>query len=283
MQSHTLIFNLTSPQWIATDFKDKMEKKFLICGILALSACIFSSCDEDEETGSNEKVSQVKRLISSTFQTKAMDSETKEHVTIIQDFNYEYDAEGRLVKISDNIKDYKEVFDYKRLVKTSVLDGTDIEIGKLNANGTIVSDSAVNGNYQKEYSYDESGHINYSSSLFIKDEENSNRYSYSYTWTDGNIVSCEMKDGGVHNGAPMELGVFDYKYEYVNETVTTPIENKTGLVFLFDSVLNFSPAYGAGTKNLPVKVNGQNIQWTLEDGYPVKVVTDNATATFMWK
>ena len=257
-----------------------MKNFILNFGILALLASVFVSCHKEDD--SKIIIKKDKHLVSSTLRFVGIDIETKKRDTVNNNLNYEFDSDGRIVKIYDN-NGYKEEYDHKSLLMTTYKNGVQTAAGKINVNGAVVCDSALNGSHKKEYSYDESGHINSSSSLFVVDEENSSRYSYSYTWADGNLVSCKMMDGGVHNGAAMEIGAYDYKYEYVNEAVTTPIENKTGLVFFFDNVLDFSPAYGAGTKNLPVKVNGQNIQWTLEDGYPVKVVTDNATATFMWK
>ena len=266
-----------------------MRNIILSIGILSMLAGMFVSCrsDDDEKKivrkKENPQNTTQRSLSFSTYETVGIDLETKQRDSIKQNLYYDYDSEGRVVKIYDS-NGYREDFDYKSLAKTTLENGVETSIGKLNVDGSIASDSALNGSYKKEYTYDENGYVKDYNSVFVVDEEDRSHYTYSYTWEDGNIVSCQVKDGGVHNGAAMELGVYDYQYEYTNETVTTPIENKSGLVFLFDNVMDFSYAFGKKCKNLPVAVNNQKIEWTLDEtGYPVKVVTNKATATFTWK
>ncbi len=271
-------------------YKNKMKKIFLLSGILF---CMFASCkDKDDDkkirrdqnpTDTVPVVPAVRRLAYSTFQTVGVDMNTKMRDTINLNLNYEYDSEGRVIKVYD-INGYREDYDYKGLVKTTFEGGVETATGELNIGYSIASDSAYNGSYKHVYSYDDNGYIKEYNSKFVVDEKNSSYYSYSYTWQEGNIVSCVVTDGGNHNGAAMELGASDYVYEYTNETVSTPIVNKSDLVFFFDNVMDFSFAYGKKCKNLPVAVNNQKIEWTLdEEGYPVKVVANNAVATFTWK
>lgn len=256
-----------------------MKNFILKFGVLALLASIFVSCHKEE----GKKIRPTRLLLSSTYQTVGVNMETKLRDTIIQNLNYEFDPEVRIVKIFDS-NGYVETYDHKNLLKTSYENSVHTASGIININGSVACDSALNGSYKKEYSYDENGYIKGCHFEFVVDESNRSYYTYSYSWKGGNIVSCQVKDGGIHNGAAMELGVYDYQYEYTNETVTTPIENKTGMVFLFDNVMDFSYVFGKKCKNLPVAVNNQKIEWTLdEEGYPVKVVTNKATATFMWK
>ena len=266
-----------------------MKKIILLSGILF---CMFASCHKDDDEKKkihkteNDTVPvapAVRRLASSTFQTVGVDMETKQRDTINLNLNYEYDSEGRVIKVYD-INGYREDFDYKSLTKTSYENGVETAKGELNVEGSIASDSAYNGSYKRIYSYDESGYLKDYNSRFVVDVNNNSFCSYSYTWQGGNIVSCVVTDGGKLNGAAIELGISDHVYEYTNETVSTPIVNKSGLVFLFDNVLDFSFAFGKACKNLPVAINRHNIEWTLdEEGYPVKVVTNNAVATFTWR
>ena len=264
-----------------------MKKIILFFGILALSTSIFTSCNEDEEENQKKdepQVSNQRRLVSSTFKTAGIyNMETHERDTIRVNANYEYDSEGRVIKVYD-INDYQENYDYNGLVKTFFKGGVETAKGELNVEGSIVSDSAYDGSYKRNYFYDESGYLKKYNSMFVVDENNSSLCYCSYTWQDGNIVSCVVRYGGTNNGAAMELDVSDHVYVYTNETVSTPIENKSGLLFLFDNGLDFSFAYGKKCKNLPVVVNNQKIEWTLDDeGYPVKVVANNITMTFTWK
>ncbi len=253
-----------------------MEKLIYSLGILALSACMFSSCgdDEDESQNQNNSVSysyftaDQKRLV-----------ETKVSSENVSSF-FEYDSFGRVTKMThgENVR----VYHYNGSsysIEYLNDDGVKVE-GTLNSKGFVASEVQVvdTSTFDFKYSYDSDGHPIAS-------------YTYpAYEWKDGNLVS-------------LSLSTFQNVFQYTNDEVTSPIENKALIPFYYGSVLQLDveiatrSIYGVGSKYLPVSMSNADgvieayFNWTLdEDGYPIKLdVTNlidseyNNSMTLVWK
>lgn len=82
-------------------------------------------------------------------------------------------------------------------------------------------------------------------------------------------------------------------FVYVNDSVTSPIENKGGIMLLSDwnimgdwEYYYWFGIYGKATKHLPVKVGDDTYNWTLDKkGYPTscKVETDEYVWTYCFE
>lgn len=131
--------------------------------------------------------------------------------------------------------------------------------------------------FNYKFTYNENGQMkSWASSEY-------DEYCNIYYTKDGDINTIESSDG-------------TSSFEYTNATVTTPIDNKGGIMLLSDWNIMWDyeyyywfGIYGKSTKHLPVKVGDVTFNWTLDSkGYPTKCeVKDNSysdyTLYFEWE
>lgn len=258
------------------------KKNIFIWGILCvLSTILFSSCnkeDEEIDNGHPESVTQKqKHLVSSTFYSTDELTNTK----------YIYDSTSKLIKMS-LYNDGKE-YDSFNISDTITLDhkGDSVfYISKFDSDGFIaidsmiwknVSDNAVTHTVARIFRYDENGHLVYSESNDSNEEEP--KESYEWIWEDGNIIN--FKSSPIKKSQDNYSYDINWQFKYTNDEVTTPIENKTDILFTCYSsetfILNYCNRHGVPCKDLPVSIfnekrgSEQRIKWSLDsDGYPIK-------------
>lgn len=282
-----------------------MGKNIFIWGIFCvLSAVLFSSCNKEDEEIDNDYTESVtkkqKHLVSSTFYS------TDE----LTNTTYIYDSTGKLIKMS--LYNDGNEYDSFNISDTITLDHKgDIVfyISKFDSDGFIaidsmiwknVSDNAVTHTVARIFRYDENGHLVYSESNDSNEEEP--KETYEWIWEDGNIINFKS--------SPIKKSQDNYSYEinwlfkYTNDEVTTPIANKTDILFTCYSsetfILNYCNRHGVPCKDLPVSIfnekrgSEQRIKWSLDsDGYPIKAeryyFTDGkpskiiSTQEFIWE
>ncbi|MCQ2960673.1 MAG: hypothetical protein MJ198_10895 [Bacteroidales bacterium] len=271
-----------------------MKKFLFLLGMLAIGAGMFTSCDDidDEDNGLVENVTKQKKLLVATKQTQYyLDNKVTE-------FSFEYDTNGKVIQRYAQESDTIDgtLFNFTVLDSTYAITGT----AEFNFDGSIESRTITNKRFYGDrdtittvtkviYKYDENGHliseIEYDA---ITGEQNSN-YSYQWIWKDDNIIKFIEHHG---NSTP------EWLYEYTNDEISIPIENKTDILFYgYGGNLTCINRYGVAGKNLPVAIiNGksgtrQSIDWTLDkDGYPIKMEVkwaDNkdmiVTMDFVWE
>lgn len=281
-----------------------MGKNIFIWGIFCvLSAVLFSSCnkeDEEIDNGYTESVTKKqKHLVSTTFYS------TDE----LTNTTYIYDSTGKLIKMS-LYDDGKEI-DCFNVSDTITLDHKgDIVfyISKFDSDGFIaidsmiwknVSDNAVTHTVARIFRYDENGHLVYSESNDSNEEEP--KETYEWIWEDSNIIN--FKSSPIKKSQDNYSYEINWQYKYTNDEVTTPIVNKTDILFSCycnDHMIDYCNRYGIPCKNLPVSIinvkNGteKRIKWSLDsDGYPIKAeryyFTDGkpskiiSTQEFIWE
>ncbi len=255
-----------------------MKKTIYVVGILALSTLVLSSCDKDDEdnNGSNNSfnyaTSTQKRLTSLT---------DKDH-----SIYYEYDSHGRLIKSLGYNPDVEYAFDGKSFSAIHTVDRggkyekTFTTKGELDSRGFITTEQYEDG-VNDIYSYDKDGHL-----ISVElDEE----VTLSFKWENGNVIS-QKRD--------FLDEVIAFRYEYTNEDVKTPIENKaTGQIYVMNGLMDLAmrALYGVGPKYLPVtkiSEDGETTKydWTLDtDGYPIKLIKSSIdrgnadTTIFNWE
>lgn len=248
--------------------------------MLATVAGVLPSCDdeidEDPGNGMPENVEVNKKfLVSTTY---------KKHGHTVEEYEYEYDSNGKIFsKHSPNNKYFNllNCVDYYLNNQESVIYCT----SSFNPDGTMAGfytritnamiDSVVYDHItESKYTYDEDKHlVGYDSYNMETGEKDCP--SKVWTWEDGNIT--KFTETYPKNGECIST---EWSYEYTNNDVTTPLENKTDLLFYgYGSNLDCINRYGVVGKNLPVIIthvsSGEKtrIDWTLDDdGYPVKVV-----------
>lgn len=281
-----------------------MGKNIFIWGIFCvLSEVLFSSCnkeDEEIDNGYTESVTKKqKHLVSTTFYS------TDE----LTNTTYIYDSTGKLIKMS-LYDDGKEI-DCFNVSDTITLDHKgDIVfyISKFDSDGFIaidsmiwknVSDNAVTHTVARIFRYDENGHLVYSESNDSNEEEP--KETYEWIWEDSNIIN--FKSSPIKKSQDNYSYEINWQYKYTNDEVTTPIVNKTDILFSCycnDHMIDYCNRYGIPCKNLPVSIinvkNGteKRIKWSLDsDGYPIKAeryyFTDGkpskiiSTQEFIWE
>jgi hypothetical protein len=284
-----------------------MEKTIFIWGILCvLSTILFSSCnkeDEEIDNGHPESVTQKqKHLVSLTCHESGKTENT----------TYKYHATGKMIKksFSDgkehyccNFSDTVTIGGHEQIVfyKTKfnpdgsiVIDST---ISKHITTSKYVPDNTIPYTSTRIFNYDENGHL-VDCESYVSDKEGE-KDTYEWTWVDGNITNFKSSLIDLVNYS-YEI---NWQYKYTNEEVTTPIVNKTDVLFSCycnDHMIDNSNRYGIPCKNLPVSIfnekrgSEQRIKWSLDsDGYPIKAeryyFTDGkpskiiSTQEFIWE
>lgn len=282
-----------------------MGKNIFIWGMFCvLSAVLFSSCnkeDEEIDNGYTESVTKKqKHLVSTTFYS------TDE----LTNTTYIYDSTGKLIKMS-LYNDGKE-YDSFNISDTITLDHKgDIVfyISKFDSDGFIAidsmiwkngSDNAVTHTVARIFRYDENGHLVYSESNDSNEEEP--KETYEWIWEDSNIIN--FKSSPIKKSQDNYSYEINWQFKYTNDEVTTPIENKTDILFTCYSretfILNYCNRHGVPCKDLPVSIfnekrgSEQRIKWSFDsDGYPIKAeryyFTDGkpskiiSTQEFIWE
>lgn len=280
-----------------------MKKYLFPIGILALSAGLFSSCNDDEDDDNNNSnntftyvTANQKRLVKTSLFTKDPSSENLASELVTK---YEYDSYGRMTSES-NLK-------YDRKLKYNGYDvtgsyysyasekGETEEIGgKLNDNGDLDTITFIrNGEYSSvTYTYDSNQHLtSMKQSYFYPFLEGERTYGYS--WENGNLT--KMTDIEWYEGQPTETKNHTYTYLYTNNDVETPIENKYNIPVIehYFTTLGGNTALralsGLASKQLPVSIKREDgieykFDWTLDkDGYPIEVISDNRKLVFTWE
>lgn len=284
-----------------------MEKNIFIWGILCvLSTILFSSCnkeDEEIDNGHPESVTQKqKHLVSLTCHESGKTENT----------TYKYDATGKMIKksFSDGKEHY--CFNFSDTVTIGGHEQIVFYKTKFNPDGSIVIDSTISKHITTSkyvpdntipytstriFNYDENGHL-VDCESYVSDKEGE-KDTYEWTWVDGNITNFKSSLIDLVNYS-YEI---NWQYKYTNEEVTTPIVNKTDVLFSCycnDHMIDNSNRYGIPCKNLPVSIfnekrgSEQRIKWSLDsDGYPIKAeryyFTDGkpskiiSTQEFIWE
>lgn len=282
-----------------------MGKNIFIWGIFCvLSAVLFSSCnkeDEEIDKGNPESVTQKqKHLVSLTCH----ESGKTENIT------YKYDATGKMIKKSFSDGEEHYCFNFSDTMTIGGHEQVIFYKTKFNSDGSIVIDSTIykhitTSKYEPDntipysstriFNYDENGHLVYCE--FNDSDKEGGKDTYEWIWEDGNITNFKS--------SLIELVNYSYEinwqYKYTNDEVTTPIVNKTDILFSCycnDHMIDYCNRYGISCKNLPVSIinvkNGteKRITWTLDnDGYPIKAewyFSDNPTdiilsQEFIWE
>lgn len=249
-------------------------KKFRFLGIclLAMTACVnFSSCsdDDDDRQGSTPSINQGRRL-------KA----------IYRDGSYPYyyfaNAQWDGNKII-SFMDGEDLSDESNRISITY-SGESAYINeytiKLNDKGFATQ--ANFGGDEHQYSYNENGQM---IRWELKDPDYPNYSECCNIFYDGNGDITRIYNTYDENKT----------FVYVNDTVTSPIENKGGIMLLSDwgimldwEYYYWFGIYGNATKHLPVKVGDNTYNWTLDNkGYPTscKVERDyhEWTYCFEWE
>lgn len=269
-----------------------MKKAFFLAGILALAAGMFSSCDAEDEDDNNGYVGNVtkKKLLVATKQTQYyLDNKVTE-------FSFEYDSNGKVIKryalesdtIGGTLFDHTYSLSSGEIISSTTEFNSDGSIGSTTSTSTIDSFTSVS---KTIYEYDENYHLISESLYDVLTGEANKNYMYQWVWEDGNIIKFIQP---VFNQDQFA----EWLFEYTNDEVTTPLENKTDILFYgYGGNLTCINRYGVAGKNLPIAIiNGksgtrQSIDWTLDkDGYPIKMEVkwaDNkdmiVTLDFVWE
>lgn len=249
-------------------------KKFRFLGIclLAMTACVnFSSCsdDDDDRKGSTPSINQGRRL-------KA----------IYTDGNYPYyyfaNAQWDGNKII-SFMDGEDLSDESnRMSITYSGESAYINEYTIKLNDKGFATQANFGGDEHQYSYNENGQM---IRWELKDPDYPNYSECCNIFYDGNGDITRIYNTYDENKT----------FVYVNDTVTSPIENKGGIMLLSDwgimldwEYYYWFGIYGKATKHLPVKVGDNTYNWTLDKkGYPTscKVKRDyhEWTYCFEWE
>lgn len=249
-------------------------KKFRFLGIclLAMTACVnFSSCsdDDDDRQGSTPSINQGRRL-------KA----------IYTDGNYPYyyfaNAQWDGNKII-SFMDGEDLSDESnRMSITYSGESAYINEYTIKLNDKGFATQANFGGDEHQYSYNENGQM---IRWELKDPDYPNYSECCNIFYDGNGDITRIYNTYDENKT----------FVYVNDTVTSPIENKGGIMLLSDwgimldwEYYYWFGIYGKATKHLPVKVGDDTYNWTLDKkGYPTscKVKRDyhEWTYCFEWE
>lgn len=247
-------------------------KKFRFLGIclLAMTACVnFSSCsdDDDDRQGSTPSINQGRRL-------KA----------IYTDGNYPYyyfaNAQWDGNKII-SFMDGEDLSDESnRMSITYSGESAYINRYTIELNDKGFATKAYFGGYEYLYSYNENGQMTH---WECQDPDYPNYNECCNIFYDGNGDITRIYPSYGDNKT----------FVYVNDSVTSPIENKGGIMLLSDwnimgdwEYYYWFGIYGKATKHLPVKVGDNTYNWTLDKkGYPTscKVETDEYVWTYCFE
>ncbi len=269
-----------------------MEKIHLLLGMLAMCAGMFTSCDdiENEDNGLVENVTKQKKLLVATKQVLCYDNNR------IVEYKCKYDANGKLVDRYSQESDTIDgtLFDHTYLLSSGEIISSTTEFnpdGSIGSTTTTSTRDTFTSVSNKIFIYDENRHLVSESLYNVLTGEPYENHMYQWVWEDGNIVKfIQPISQGKSTG--------EWLYEYTNDEVTTPLENKTDILFFgYGGNLTYINRYGVAGKNLPVAmINGtsgtrQSIDWTLDkDGYPIKMEVKWAnsndmivTMDFVWE
>ncbi|MCR5567648.1 MAG: hypothetical protein K6G31_00060 [Paludibacteraceae bacterium] len=281
-----------------------MKKYLFPIGILALSAGLFSSCNDDEDDDNNNNSNNTftyvtanqKRLVKTSLFSKDPSDGTYGSELIT---NYKYDSFGRLTK-ENNSRFDRELkyngYDVTGSYYSFASENGDIEeiTGKLNAYGYLDNLSyAIDESLLSTvtYTYDNNKHLTSIKQTFFSPLEGERTYGYS--WENGNLT--KMTDIEWYEGQPTETKNHTYTYLYTNNDVETPIENKYNIPLIehYETALGGNTALralsGLASKQLPVSIkrdDGEvyNFDWTLDkDGYPIEVISNDKKLVFTWE
>lgn len=268
------------------------EKSIFLFSILATVAGVFSSCEKEDEGDNNsvDNITKQKKLLVATKQVLCYDNNR------IVEYKCKYDSNGKLVDrysqesdtIDGTLFDHTYSLSSGEIISSTTEFNPDGFIGSTTTTSTRDTFTSVSN---KIFIYDENRHL-VSESLFnVLTGEPYENHMYQWVWEDGNIVKfIQPISQGKSTG--------EWLYEYTNDEVTTPLENKTDILFFgYGGNLTYINRYGVAGKNLPVAmINGtsgtrQSIDWTLDkDGYPIKMEVKWAdsndmivTMDFVWE
>lgn len=232
--------------------------KFLCLALIAVFTCVgFTSCsdDDDDDAGSGPVEPNRERKL------KTMYYVDNESGFVYYGFSNPQWSGDKLIAFCDG--DYRP--DNKRTISYSdgnkAFVGGDIEM-TLNEKGY-----ALYADYHGwSFAYNENGQL-----VNWHDDDDYEFCTLTYN-ADGDIINAESSLYG------------SKMFEYTNGTVTSPIENKGGIMMMnnwrimwdFEYYYWFG-IYGKATRHLPVKVGNDTYDWTLDgQGYPAKCVVTYA-------
>lgn len=134
---------------------------------------------------------------------------------------------------------------------------------------TLNNDRCATDAFSYRFKYNENGQM-----TRWEVDYNDDTYCDIYYTKDGDISSFVLRGSWFYGESITSL-------EYTNTTVTTPIENKGGIMFFSEwggledylSRYYWFGLYGKATRHLPVKAGEASYEWTLDgQGYPTKCV-----------
>lgn len=249
---------------------------------MAMLACVnLTSCSDDDDDD-NKKPGIVEP--GGSRKLKAVYSGYFDDIYFYYYYNPKWEG-NTLISYSDgdcddngHIEESKMTITYLDKNMASILDGDNNEpvILTLNDQGYAIEAKYASNESAYHFTYNKSGQM---TSWYAGKAQYCNIY---YT-KDGDINTIESSDG-------------KSSFEYTNATVTTPIDNKGGIMLLSDWNIMWDyeyyywfGIYGKSTKHLPVKAGDVTFNWTLDSkGYPTKCeVKDNSysdyTLYFEWE
>ena len=170
--------------------------------------------------------------------------------------------------IEGTLFDHKYSLSSGEIISSATEFNPDGSIGSTTTTSTKDTFTSVS---KKVFKYDENRHLVSESEYNVLTGEPNENYMYQWVWENGNIIKFIQPISQGRKG--------EWLYEYTNDEVTTPLENKTDVLFFgYGGNLTYINRYGVVGKNLPVAmINGasggrQRIDWTLDkDGYPIRV------------
>lgn len=249
-----------------------MKKILFLLGILATVAGVFSSCENEDEGDNNtvDNVTKQRKLLVATQQVLCYDNNR------IVEYRCKYDSNGKLIDRYSPESDTVEgtLFDHKYSLSSGEIISSATEFnpdGSIGSTTTTSTKDTFTSVSKKVFKYDENRHLVSESEYNVLTGEPNENYMYQWVWENGNIIKFIQPISQGRKG--------EWLYEYTNDEVTTPLENKTDVLFFgYGGNLTYINRYGVAGKNLPVAmINGasggrQRIDWTLDkDGYPIRV------------
>ncbi len=272
-----------------------MEKIHFLLGMLAMSAGMFTSCDDDIENdgasdNQSENVNKKQKHLVARFN---IDHNGNNYASYI------YNADGKMADKSDQ-ESYVEntfaqereyfptegnIFNYSVIGKASLFTFST----NFNSDGTIVKEEqklylkdTLNSGATFVYNYDVDNHL-VSSFKFdyltgVKNED----YMCEWTWINGDVATFNKRDKDSISYSYKDsvlISNVTWSYKYTNDEYPTPINNETDISFFChnDKMIGYCNRYGAVSKHLPVFIinedtnYGERISWTFDnDGYPIK-------------
>ena len=249
-------------------------KKFRFLGIclLAMTACVnFSSCsdDDDDRQGSTPSINQGRRL-------KAI--YTNPSYPYYYFANAQWDG-NKIISFMDG-EDLSD--ESNRISITYSGESAYINRYTLELNDKGFATKAYFSGYEYLFSYNENGQMTH---WECQDPDYPNYNECCNIFYDGNGDITRIYPSYGDNKT----------FVYVNDSVTSPIENKGGIMLLSDwnimgdwEYYYWFGIYGKATKHLPVKVGDYTYNWTLDNkGYPTSCKVDGyyyeRTYRFEWE